>query len=684
MSDKKSKTKKPTISKQGKFIQERLALINKQKEAEEALLLEQKRKEEEERLAEENAQRLIAEAKAKKKQKEIDRINRQKENGTYLTDKQKKHNQKLELIRKQLTNMNTSIQISESLSDNVEEIKKTYNLRSPIICILGHVDTGKTKLLDYIRQTNIQSAEAGGITQQIGVTNIPIKNHDFPSLIIIDTPGHESFNSLRIRGSNLCDMAILVVDINAGLEKQTIESINILKKYNIPFVIALNKIDSIYQWKSFNEQTNDVKILFNEYFRKIFLQFAENALNITLYSDPQDEFINVVPISAKTGEGVDELLNLISNICPTKPYQLDPICSVLDIKNRKGMGSTLDVILINGIIKVGDDICLSTYNGPLITKVKMLLTPPILHDIRIKSEYINQNELKETQGFILLTSDKIDNVIPGTSIYFNEDGIIKSQNEIDNIYSNIKLDNYGVFLHTSSIGSLEALVSFLRENNIKIGGYKIGPITKSTIQNTAIINEKNMDYNVILVFDLDVSEESHQESKKYNIKIFEADIIYHLFTQFTKYMTEIKEKHKMEALKVINFPCQLEIIPKYIFHKKDPIIIGVKVIDGIAQIGTSLFVKNNNKLITIGKIISIQHNKIDINSIEKGKEICIKIEPDKNNICEIGRDFNNNDMLFSLISQKDIDLLRDNFNNDYKKNKSLIKSIISIIKESLL
>ncbi|GIQ87567.1 hypothetical protein KIPB_009633, partial [Kipferlia bialata] len=285
------------------------------------------------------------------------------------------------------------------------ELREDQDMRSPIVCVLGHVDHGKTKILDCIRQTDVQDKEAGGITQQIGATFFPFdflqqKTKEFPKeieyktpgLLVIDTPGHESFANLRHRGSSLCDLAILVVDINEGMQPQTKESIELLRNRKTPFVVALNKVDRLLDWKSeanrptirgMKMQSQVTLDDFDRRYANVVAEFASLGINIEMYYKNRDikHFVSVVPTSAITGEGIPDLLAVVITLTQKAlssrlMYLSECSATVLEVKVTEGWGATIDVILSNGVLHQGDTIVLCGSNGePIVTKIKCLLTP---------------------------------------------------------------------------------------------------------------------------------------------------------------------------------------------------------------------------------------------------------------------------------------------------------------------
>ncbi|KAF3789190.1 Eukaryotic translation initiation factor 5B [Nymphaea thermarum] len=323
--------------------------------------------------------------------------------------------------------------------------KSSSDLRSPICCILGHVDTGKTKLLDCIRRTNVQEGEAGGITQQIGATYFPMENIRertkelkataelrVPGLLVIDTPGHESFTNLRSRGSSLCDIAILVIDIMHGLEPQTIESLNLLKFRKTPFVVALNKVDRLYGWKSIpngpiqkalKQQSKDVNVEFETRLSQIVMQLKEQGLNSELYYKNKEvaKYVSIVPTSAISGEGIPDLLMLLVQLTQKRMEErlmfISEIeCTVLEVKVIEGLGTTIDVVLVNGVLHEGDQIVVCGMQGPIVTNIRALLTPHPMKELRVKGTYQHHKELKAAQG-IKITAQGLEHAIAGTQLY---------------------------------------------------------------------------------------------------------------------------------------------------------------------------------------------------------------------------------------------------------------------------
>ncbi|KAG5221485.1 eukaryotic translation initiation factor [Salix suchowensis] len=505
------------------------------------------------------------------------------------------------------------------------------NLRSPICCILGHVDTGKTKLLDKIRQTNVQEGEAGGITQQIGApirffcfnfSSFKLKDgtqeYKIPGLLVIDTPGHESFTNLRSRGSSLCNIAILVVDI---------------------------MIDRMYGWKaipdnsfvdSLAQQARSVQREFEDRLQKTILAFAEEGLNAVLYYENKNFARNVslVPTSAITGEGVPDMIMLLVNLTQQRMsdrlmYLSELECTVLEVKVVEGLGTTIDVVLSNGILHEGDKIVVCGLNGPIVTQIRALLTPQPLRELRIKSAYVHHKEVRAALG-VKITAPDLEKAIAGSRLL-----VYEIMSDLSTLLNNIDKSGKGVCVQASTLGSLEALLDFLNVSKIPVSGINIGPVHKKDIMRAGTMLEKAKELAVILAFD--VPKWASRSSKVADVI---PDIIYHLFDAFTRTM-----------LKYRVWPCRLKIIAA--FCKRDPIILGVDILDGSLRVGTPIAVvkvdpvTQKKEIHELGKITSLEinHKTQDVGRflIEHAVYQSAKM---------FGRHFDDKDELYSRITVK--------------------------------
>ena len=517
--------------------------------------------------------------------------------------------------------------------------RSSDNLRSPICCILGHVDTGKTKLLDKIRQTNVQEGEAGGITQQIGATYFPVEslqtktavvNQDgkfefkVPGLLVIDTPGHESFSNLRSRGSSLCNIAILVVDIMHGLEPQTLESMRLLRDRKTPFIVALNKIDRLYGWKridnngfqdSLNLQNKSVQNEFRDRLEKTKLAFAEQGFNSELYYENKSMARNVslVPTSAHTGEGIPDMLKLLVTLTQERMtnklmYLSEVECTVLEVKVIEGLGTTIDVVLSNGILREGDRIVMCGLNGPISTNVRALLTPAPLKELRLKSQYVHNKEAKASLGVKIAAND-LEHAIAGSRLLVvgpeddEEDLEEEVMSDLENLLSKVSKDQRGVSVQASTLGSLEALLEFLKQSKIPVANISIGPVYKRDVMLCGTMLEKAKQFAVMLCFDVKVDKEAQAYADEAGVKIFTADIIYHLFDDFTKHMAQLTEQKKEESKLLAVFPCVLS--PVAVFNKKDPIVVGVDVVEGNLRLLTPIAAVKNNPVTGVKEVINL-------------------------------------------------------------------------------
>ena len=649
---------------------------------------ERLRKEEEEI---ELAKKAIEDEKLRKQKEKEDKIAAQKASGTFKTPAEKRKEKENREKANRLQIRPVSVPKLELVSISKSELKlETLNLRAPIICIMGHVDVGKTSLLDNIRNTNVQEGEVGGITQQIGASFIPIEtiqrrtgnnNIQVPGLLMIDTPGHEAFSNLRTRGTKLCDSAFITVDLMHGIEPQTIESINILRENEIPFIIALNKIDRLFGWNSIPNRMIQESLYANhtcasEFKNRldgIILQINQLGINANLFweNDSPEDTVSICPISAKTGEGVGDLLELLTKT--SQPvFEEELKCIVMEKTQHTGFGTVVDIIVINGTLKKNDKIVISTSDGPIETIIKNLLTSPPNRESRVKSEYIHNENVKGAIG-VKLVANNLNNIIVGTQIHLSTNPNTNEVLEISELQESItfKLVDEGVSIHASTQGSLEALYTFLQQNSVPISQVTIGDVRNKHI--SKILKPKK-EHNVILAFNVD-TEKGIQNK---DIIIFSDETIYRLYEQYAKFRDEIVRIRKEEASHFMIFPCKLQILPKCIFNKTSPIILGVKVLDGNLHIGTKLCVLSESKILTIGIVISIQDNKKDITIAKKDMEVCIKIENTEKNII-YGRHFDHKNILCSEISRKSLDVLKEYFIEEMTKEELLL--LIQLKKE---
>ncbi|KAJ5170312.1 Translation elongation/initiation factor/Ribosomal beta-barrel [Penicillium coprophilum] len=588
------------------------------------------------------------------------------------------------------------------------------NLRSPICCILGHVDTGKTKLLDKIRQTNVQEGEAGGITQQIGATYFPVdalrtktqvvnKDGKFefkvPGLLIIDTPGHESFSNLRSRGSSLCNIAILVVDIMHGLEPQTLESMRLLRDRKTPFIVALNKIDRLYGWKKIDNngfedslamQNKGVQNEFRTRLEATKLAFAEQGFNSELFFENKSLSRNVslVPTSAHTGEGVPDMLKLLTSLSQERMtnslmYLSEVECTVLEVKVIEGLGTTIDVILSNGILREGDRIVMCGLNGPITTNIRALLTPAPLKELRLKSQYVHNKEVKAALGVKIAAND-LEHAIAGSRMMVvgpdddEEDLEEEVMSDLENLLSRVSTDQRGVTVQASTLGSLEALLEFLKVSKIPVANISIGPVYKRDVMMAGTMLEKSKEYAVMLCFDVKVDKDAMTYANEIGVKIFTADIIYHLFDNFTEHMAQITEQRKEEAKLLAIFPCVIK--PVAVFNKTDPIVIGVDVIEGSLRLHTPLAAVRTNaagvrEIVDIGRVTSIERDHKAIPVCKRGQpSVAVKVEGPNQPM--YGRHLEEKDQLISHISRKSIDTLKEFYRSEVSMEEwALVKKL---------
>ncbi|HEY9398904.1 MAG TPA: translation initiation factor IF-2 [Nitrososphaeraceae archaeon] len=578
-------------------------------------------------------------------------------------------------------------------------------LRQPVVVVLGHVDSGKTSLLDKIRGTAVQSREVGGITQHIGASYFPIETikeitgklfdklskseNPVPGLLVIDTPGHEVFANLRMRGGSAADIAIVVVDVNRGLEAQTIESLDILKNRKVPFVIALNKIDQISGWKKNNSiliaeqlkmQEPTIVSYLDEKVYNVVGALSRLGFSSEAFWRVKDftKELAIVPVSAITGTGIPELLAVLVGLAQQymskrlERHETETKGIVLEVNDEIGLGPSANIILLDGTLKHGDRIVVGKKDSVTTTKIKALLLPKPLDEMRDPRDKFRHVDMVIAAAGLKITSPDLDGVLAGSPLYVvnnpEDEKRLKSNIESEIKSAIIQTESNGIILRCDTIGSIEAITELLKKENIPIRSADLGNITRRDILSASAVREKERYLGVVLGFNVKVLEDAEKETFERKIRIFNEKIIYNLVRSYSEWVTYEKVHEDSIIFNEIAPICKFQFLKGYVFRRNNPAVFGAEILIGKLRQKISVINEKGKK---IGIIHQIQNEGKNLEVADKGTQVALSIkEP------TVGRQINEGDIFYTDLNSREARLLIERFSDRLNEEEQEIFNFI--------
>ena len=563
-------------------------------------------------------------------------------------------------------------------------------LRTPIVAVLGHVDHGKTTLLDKIRGSAVTEGEAGAITQHIGATAVPLDvisdlsgslvdpdDFDLPGLLFIDTPGHHSFSTLRSRGGALADIAILVVDVNDGFQPQTLEAIDILKRTQTPFVVAANKVDTVPGWnpqpdtpiqQSIEAQSERAEGDMNERLYELIGQMSDHGFSSDMYWRVQNfrSNIGVVPVSAMTGEGLPDLLAVMMGL--SQRYMKEEMSidtqgpgagTVLEVKEERGFGTTIDVVLYDGTVRESDQIVVGGLNEPIVTDVRALLQPRPLAEIRTEKRFEQVDEVVAATGIKIAAPD-LDDAMAGAPVRVVrnrpvEDVIAEVQAELAEI--EVTTEEQGVVVKADTLGSLEAIADALDDAEVPIVRAEVGDVAPRDIAVADTANER--EHEVVLAFNVDVLPDAKRRAEETGVRLFEDDVIYQLVEDYEAFSEEIHAAQQETVLDKIARPARFQVLQDHTFRQSDPAVVGVEVLSGTLKRNSRVVKWAGNEPTRVGQLKSIQDEGEDIDELRAGERAAVSIDGPT-----VGRQIQEGDELWTEVPEKHAKILEQEVSDE--------------------
>ncbi len=581
--------------------------------------------------------------------------------------------------------------------------------RRPIVTVLGHVDHGKSSILDKIRGTAVVAREAGGITQAIGCSIVPIKTIQticgpllnaiksgltIPGLLFIDSPGHAAFTSLRKRGGSLADIAILVVDINEGFKPQTVESIEILKTNKVPFIIAANKIDLISGWKYDSKKflldninALDYKIQgdFEKKMYEIVAQVVEHGLQAERFDRVSDftKQIAIVPVSAFTGQGIPELLMVLTGLAQKyleKKLEAEEkgYCegTILEVKEEKGLGMTIDCIIYNGKLRVNDTLIIGNLEQPIVTKIRALLEPAELAEMREKkSKFKNVKEVIAATG-VKISAPGLETAIAGMPLRSSSgkaDEVERLKQEVQQQVGEVLSfteQEHGVMIKADTIGGLEALRHLLEEKSIPIASASLGDISKKDLSKLETLKEKDEFTGVLLGFNVKIAPEIIELAKVKGLTLILNEVIYKTIEDYEKYVNNLKKEIEKRELANLVRPCKFLVMKGYVFRQSNPAIVGVDIEVGRIRAGDPVMNAEGKRLSTVKSLGEAQEA---VTVAEQGKQLAMAMDG-----VTVGRQVKEGDYLYTDIPEEHFKKLKELKKHLSKRELEVLKEIADI------
>ncbi|MFW9973783.1 MAG: translation initiation factor IF-2 [Candidatus Thorarchaeota archaeon] len=582
-------------------------------------------------------------------------------------------------------------------------------LRSPIVTVLGHIDHGKTSLLDKMRGTGVQEREVGGITQHIGASFFPTETIlsicgnllktvntelTIDGLLFIDTPGHEAYLNLRRRGGAIADIAILVIDINEGPLTQSYESLKILQSGKTPFLIAANKLDKVPGWRekpgmtlfeAIKAQSQTVQNEIDRRLYEIVGALSANNIQSERFDRVKDfrKTVAIVPTSAKTGDGIAELLMVLSGL--TQQYMKERLRisegpargAILEVREETGLGITLDTIIYEGILKKTDTVVIGGLDDVIVAKIRALLLPKPLDEIRDPKEKFTHVDKVHAAAGVKIVSPDIEGAVAGAPVYAVTDleNLEKIKQKVRDEVGAIRIqtDKSGVVLKTDTLGSLEAVTRFLQERKVPVRAADVGPIVKRDVIEAQASGDTDPLNAVVLGFNVKFAPDIEDLAAELGVEVFLNQVIYRLYDEYNAWLIVKREQAKAESLSSIIRPGKIELMPDYVFRHSNPAVVGVRV-HGIIKPRTGLINEEGKR---VGTILQIQDRSVNIEEATDGMEVAVSIRGPT-----IGRQVKNTDVLYTDVPDKHIMVIRKKFLDDLSPAEKDVLEELTTIKRA--